>query len=157
MTTISLNAIGTVRSSRGEIEDDDWDREMVYVELDSARFSDEALLGLSVFSHVEILFYMDRVEAQKIETSARHPRNNLDWPRVGIFAQRGKNRPNQVGSTICRVLRVEGLKVHVEGLDGIDGTPVIDIKPWVAEFGPRGEVRQSAWMTELMREYWKRG
>jgi tRNA-Thr(GGU) m(6)t(6)A37 methyltransferase TsaA len=156
MTTISLNAIGTVRSSRAEVEDDDWDRETVYIELDSARFSDEALLGLSDFSHVEILFYMDRVEAQKIETSARHPRNNLDWPRVGIFAQRGKNRPNQIGSTICRILRVEGLKVHVEGLDAIDGTPVIDIKPWVTEFGPRGVVRQPGWMTELMGGYWKR-
>ena len=64
----------------------------------------------------------------------------LSWPKVGIFAQRGKNRPNQIGVTICKIVSVEGLSVHVEGLDAIDGTPVLDLKPWVAEFGPRGPV-----------------
>jgi tRNA (Thr-GGU) A37 N-methylase len=96
----------------------------------------------------------DRVDPQKVERGARHPRNNREWPRVGIFAQRGKNRPNRIGTTICRVDHVEGLRLHVTGLDAIDGTPVLDIKPWVVELGPRGEVRQPAWITELMVEYW---
>jgi tRNA (adenine37-N6)-methyltransferase len=103
---------------------------------------------------VEAVFHMDRVPPEKIETGARHPRNNQDWPAVGIFAQRGKNRPNQIGTTVCRVLRVEGARLHLEGLDAVDGTPVLDIKPWVREFGPRGEIRQPAWMDELMRGYW---
>lgn len=154
VVTIELEPIGTVSSTRREIADDDWDRESVFVEL-AARFEESALAGLETFSHVEIVFFMDRVPPEKIESGARHPRNNRDWPAVGIFAQRGKNRPNRIGATICRVLRVEGRRLYVEGLDAIDGTPVLDIKPWVREFGPRGDVAQPAWMDELMRGYWR--
>jgi tRNA-Thr(GGU) m(6)t(6)A37 methyltransferase TsaA len=151
--TISLQAIGLVRSSRRDVVDDGWDRERAYIELDS-RFGPEAFAGLEAFSHVEVVFFMHRVEAEKIETGARHPRNNRDWPAVGIFAQRGKNRPNQIGTTICRVVQVDGRLLHVEGLDAIDGSPVLDVKPWVREFGPRGEVQQPPWMDALMRGYW---
>jgi tRNA (Thr-GGU) A37 N-methylase len=73
---------------------------------------------------------------------------------VGIFAQRGKNRPNRLGATIVRVLGVEGLSERVAGLDAIDGTPVLDLKPYMEEFGPRGPVRQPAWASDLMRSYW---
>ena len=69
-------------------------------------------------------------------------------------AQRGKNRPNQLGLTICKILKVEGKQLHLEGLDAVHATPVLDIKPWVAEFGPRGEVVQPTWMSELMEHYW---
>lgn len=151
MASISMEPVGIVHSTRKAVEDDDWDREEAYVEVSLGA---EAVLGLETFSHVEVLFLMDQVEPAKIETGARHPRNNPDWPKVGIFAQRGKNRPNRIGLSICRVKRVEGARVHVEGLDAVDGTPVLDLKPWVAEFAPRGEVRQPAWMTELMRGYW---
>jgi tRNA-Thr(GGU) m(6)t(6)A37 methyltransferase TsaA len=154
MTPLMLLPIGTVRSSRLLPEDDLWDAVTSFVELDAARFSPDALAGLDTFSHVEVLFVMDRVEDAKIESGARHPRNNAAWPRVGIFAQRGKNRPNRIGATLCRVLRVEGLCLHVQGLDAIDGSPVLDLKPWVREFGPRGEVHQPAWIGELMERYW---
>lgn len=87
-------------------------------------------------------------------TGARHPRNNKEWPAVGIFAQRGKNRPNRLGSTICRIVRVEGSKLFVSELDAINGTPVLDIKPVMTEFLPRQEVHQPAWSHELMRQYW---
>ena len=73
---------------------------------------------------------------------------------AGIFAQRGKNRPNKIGITICRLISVRGLSVEVEALDAIDGTPVLDIKPYMCEFGPRGEVTQPEWATELMSAYW---
>lgn len=151
--TIELSPIGTVRSTRAEVADDAWDREQVFVEL-APHLGGEAMAGLDDFSHVEVIFYMDRVDPAKIETGSRHPRNNPEWPLVGIFAQRGKNRPNQLGTTVCRVLRVEGARLYVAGLDAVDGTPVLDLKPWVREFGPRGEVRQPAWMDELMQRYW---
>ena len=89
-----------------------------------------------------------------METSARHPRNNAEWPKVGIFAQRGKNRPNQIGLTLCKILKVDGTALYLEGLDAVDGSPVLDIKPWVIEFGPRGPVLQPKWISELMRGYW---
>ena len=155
MPSISMQAVGTVHSTRTAPRDDDWDREQVYIELDPAVLPDEALLGIDTFSHVEILFHMDRVKPEAVETGARHPRNNRDWPKIGILAQRGKNRVNQIGTTICRVLRVEGRKLFVEGLDAVDGSPVLDIKPWVREFGPRGTVTQPEWMTELMQGYWQ--
>lgn len=154
MNTIPMEPIGTVHSSRTAVEDDDWDRERAFIQLDETRFKPEALAGVELFSHVEVVFLMDRVDPAKIETGARFPRNNPAWPRMGIFAQRGKNRPNRIGATICRVIRVEGGNLHLAGLDAVDGTPVLDIKPWVREFGPRGTVVQPEWMTELMKEYW---
>lgn len=154
MKPITLIPIGTVRSTRLRAEDDHWDSETASVELDASRFSADALAGLSDFSHVEVLFHMDQVDPAKIENSARHPRNNTAWPRVGIFAQRGKNRPNQIGTTICRILKVDGTSLQLEGLDAIDGTPVLDIKPWVAEFAPRGRTFQPTWISELMARYW---
>lgn len=146
--------VGFVRSTRASREDDHWDSEKVYVELDASEYSAEALAGLAEFSHAVILFHLHKVDPATIEKTARHPRQNPNWPKVGIFAQRGRNRPNGIGMTICRILKVDGRQLHLEGLDAIDGSPVLDIKPWVTEFGPRGEVLQPDWMTELMREYW---
>ncbi len=154
MHTILLEPIGVVRSSRSAVVDDDWDAVASRIELDPDRFTPDALAGLDSFSHVEVLFHMDQVDPARIVTGARHPRNQTHWPAVGIFAQRGKNRPNQLGLTICRVVRVAGLTLELTGLDAVDGTPVLDLKPWVAEFGPRGPTRQPAWMHELMRGYW---
>lgn len=151
----AVHPIGYVRSTRTLPEDDRWDSVVSSVVLDAAQFTPDALLGLSSFSHVEVVFLFDRVAASAIETGARHPRGNAEWPRVGIFAQRGKDRPNRLGTTICRIVRVDGLELHVTDLDAIDGTPVLDLKPWVREFGPRGDVDQPTWMTELMREYWE--
>jgi tRNA-Thr(GGU) m(6)t(6)A37 methyltransferase TsaA len=155
MKTIAMHSIGTVCSTRKKAEDDNWDSEKVYIELDSTQFSPEALAGLTDFSHVEILFHMNQVDPERIERTARHPRNNMEWPKVGIFAQRGKNRPNQIGTTICRVLKIDGVRLHLEGLDAIDCSPVLDIKPWVTEFAPRGSVFQPQWISELMEKYWR--
>jgi tRNA (adenine37-N6)-methyltransferase len=101
-----------------------------------------------------VVYLFDRVDPERVERGARHPRGNAAWPKVGIFAQRAKDRPNRLGLTVCRLDRVEGLRVHVTGLDAVDGTPVLDLKPWVSELGPRGDVREPGWMAELMREYW---
>jgi tRNA (Thr-GGU) A37 N-methylase len=98
---------------------------------------------------------MNQVDPQKIETSARYPRNNPQWPKVGIFAQRGKNRPNQIGLTVCEIVKIDGRKIFLKGLDAVNGTPVIDIKPWMTEFGPQTPVRQPEWSRELMKDYWK--
>lgn len=149
-----INPIGVVHSSRKEIADDNWNQETAFIELNS-EYSAESLKGLEQFSHAEILFYMNKVESHKIETAARRPRNNPHWPEVGIFAQRGKNRPNQMGLTVCEILKIEGRKVHLKNLDAIDGTPIIDIKPWMKEFAPQGTTRQPLWSSELMQNYWK--
>ena len=153
--TIDLTPIGFVVSSRHEVRDDDWDAETATIELDEHAFTADALAGLDTFSHVEVLYHFDRVPLEKIETGARHPRGNPDLPLVGIFAQRGKNRPNRLGLTVARVLGVDGFTLRVAGLDAVDGTPVLDLKPYMVEFGPRGPVRQPGWATDLMRDYWE--
>jgi tRNA-Thr(GGU) m(6)t(6)A37 methyltransferase TsaA len=152
---IVLTPIGIVHSPIREPVDDIWGGVRCRIELDSSRFSPECLAGLDEFSHVEVVFFFDRVPESEIHLGARHPRGRTDWPKAGIFAQRGKARPNRLGVTVCRLVAVDGLSVEVEGLDAIDGTPVLDIKPYMREFGARGTVRQPAWASELMSGYWK--
>lgn len=148
---ITIEPVGFVRTERGEAIDDDWGTVISTIELVDP-FDAESLRGLEAFSHAEILFVFDRVT--EVETGSRHPRGNEAWPRVGIFAQRAKDRPNRIGSTMVEIVSVEGRVLTVRGLDAIDGTPVIDIKPAMREFLPRSELRQPQWATELMRDYW---
>ncbi len=111
-------------------------------------------LGLADFSHILVVYCFHLVPDESVVTGASHPRGNPDWPRVGIFAQRKKDRPNKLGVSVCELLEVDGLKLKVKALDAIDGTPVLDIKPYVREFEPDpARVRQPQWMTELMRDY----
>ena len=151
---ITITSIGVVRSPRTEIVDDEWGGIVSTIELDASRFGPDALLGLDAFSHVEVVFHLSRISDEEVEYGARHPRDRTDWPRTGIFAQRAKWRPNRIGTSICRLLGVDGVTLKVEGLDAIDGSPVLDVKPFIREFGPRGEVRQPAWASELMQRYW---
>ncbi len=154
MNEFTVRPIGVVRSERDAAIDDDWDAVMARIELDPAVLGSEATLGLDTFSHVEVLYLFDRVEEAGVCTGARRPRGNPDWPLTGILAQRAKDRPNRLGHTVCRLRAVEGLTVHVQGLDAIEGTPVLDLKPWMDGFAPRGEVREPAWAQELMSGYW---
>jgi len=154
MTDIALKPIGVVRSARAEPIDDDWDAVAARIELDAAQFAPDATMGLGDFSHIEVIYHFDRVGSGEIHAGARHPRGRADWPKVGIFAQRGKGRPNRIGVCVCRLERVDGLTLHVRGLDAIDRTPVLDIKPVMKGFLPRGEIREPEWAGEIMREYW---
>lgn len=149
-----VRPIGFVQSTRLQPQDDFWASEEACIVL-TEPFTAEALQGITDFSHVEIIYLFHQVQASRIVTGARHPRGNQAWPKVGIFAQRGKDRPNRIGCTICKIVRQEGAKLFVSGLDAINATPVLDIKPVMAEFLPREEVRQPAWSRELMREYWQ--
>jgi tRNA (adenine37-N6)-methyltransferase len=149
----TITPIGMIHNARTAVEDDNWGNVVSVIELDSNKFSEESVNGLDTFSHLEVVFYMDRVPIENIHTGSRHPRNRKDWPSVGVFAQRVKSRPNLLGVSRCRLIKVQGLVLTVEGLDAIDGTPVIDIKPYLNEFGPRGPVTQPEWATELMENY----
>ncbi len=141
-----------MRSTRIEPHDDRWDSERCRVEL-VAPFDERALRGLAEFSHC-LVIYVFHQATWDLDRMLRRPRGNPDWPEVGIFAQRAKDRPNRLGVTVCRIVAVDGPSLELAGLDAIDGTPVLDIKPWMVEFGPRGELRQPPWSSELMQEYW---
>jgi tRNA-Thr(GGU) m(6)t(6)A37 methyltransferase TsaA len=152
--TIAMTPIGRVEGGRAVPEDDDWGGSRARIVLDAERFDDEALMGLETFSHAEVVYVFDKVTDDQIVTGARHPRGNPAWPRIGIFAQRGKNRPNRIGVTVCEILAVNGRVLEVRGLDAIDGTPVLDIKPVMSGFAPRGPHREPDWARAIMERYW---
>jgi tRNA-Thr(GGU) m(6)t(6)A37 methyltransferase TsaA len=152
--TFEVRAIGTVRSGRTTPEDDAWDSVPARIEIDPEMLDDDATAGLSDFSHLEVVFLFDRVSEDSVCRGARHPRGRKDWPLVGILAQRAKDRPNRLGSTVCRVLRVGPGFIEVQGLDAIEGTPVLDVKPYMSGFAARGDTHEPPWATELMAEYW---
>jgi tRNA-Thr(GGU) m(6)t(6)A37 methyltransferase TsaA len=150
---VAMVPIGVVRGERVDPIDDDWGDVVSEIVLDD-RFPADALDGLDAFSHVDVVYVFDQVDEAEVTVGARHPRGRSDWPKVGIFAQRAKGRPNRIGVTTCEVVGVEQRVVTVRGLDAIDGTPVLDLKPYLLEFAPRAQVRQPAWSHELMRDYW---
>ena len=154
MPDILIRPIGFVRGGRAHPDDDNWGAVEAEIVLDAAQFGPEALAGLEDFSHIEVIFHFHGVAADDVEKGARRPRNNPAWPKVGMFAQRGRRRPNRLGATICELLSVHGTTLKVRGLDAIDGTPVIDIKPMWQGFLPRGTMREPEWATELMKDYW---
>jgi tRNA (Thr-GGU) A37 N-methylase len=155
MNIFEVKAIGHVRGGRGTPEDDNWEGSFAEIELDSNQFTGEALVGLDQFSHAEIVFVFDQVGLGDVTYDARRPRGRTDWPKVGIFAQRGRNRPNRIGVSVCLITQVSGLTLRVQGLDAIDGTPVLDIKPVMTGFRPRGDVKEPDWAQQIMERYWR--
>ena len=150
---ITLVPIGVVRGGRTAPVDDAWAHETCTIELD-ARFGADATAGLADFSHVEVVYHFHQVDEAEVVAGARHPRGNPAWPAVGIFAQRGRTRPNRLGVSIAELVAVDGTRVTVRGLDAVDGTPVLDLKPVMTGFAPRGPVREPAWARALMAGYW---
>jgi tRNA-Thr(GGU) m(6)t(6)A37 methyltransferase TsaA len=112
----------------------------------------ESLDGIEEFSHAEIVYYFDRVAESAIERGARHPRGNPAWPRVGIFAQRAKDRPNPLGITVVEQRGVDETGLAVRGLDAIDGTPILDLKPCFPDFDA-AQARVPEWVARLMQGY----
>jgi len=153
MTDIIVKPIGYVKNSRVNPIDDNWSSVESTIELIDD-LPDECLDGIEQFSHVEILYYFNK--STKTLTGSEHPRENSAYPKVGIFAQRKKDRPNHIGATIVKVVRRQGHQLVVQNLDAIDGTPIIDIKPVFTEYLPQGDVRQPEWSHELMKEYWQK-
>lgn len=150
----TIAPIGFVKNTRLAAEDDAWGEVVSVIEL-VAPYDEQSLHGLDSFSHAEIIFYFHQVREEKIVAGARRPRNNQAWPLTGIFAQRGKNRPNRLGLTTVKIINLTGKQLTVEGLDAINGTPIIDIKPVMREFLPKGAIRQPAWAGEIMQRYWQ--
>ncbi|MGD0610195.1 MAG: SAM-dependent methyltransferase [Anaerolineales bacterium] len=154
MLEYSISPIAWVHNSRHTTEDDDWGGLVSEICLDGS-MPDESLDGLETYSHAEIIFNFHLVEDREVVTGARHPRENPAWPKVGIFTQRARLRPNRLGLSAVHILRREGRSLFVEGLDAVEGTPVVDIKPVMQEFLPRGPIQQPGWTHDMLQDYWK--
>jgi tRNA-Thr(GGU) m(6)t(6)A37 methyltransferase TsaA len=153
MKTISLLPVAIVSNSRKEISDDYWGTIVSEISL-NPEFPEEAFAGIEQFSHLEIIYYFDQLEEMPYVISG-HPRGNPQFPLTGIFAQRKKDRPNHIGLCAVELVAHHGRTITVRNLDALDGTPVLDIKPVMKEFQPRGEIRQPSWVSELMKDYWR--
>jgi len=155
MNEYRITPVAFVRNSRTEATDDNWGETISEITLADGMPSD-AIAGIGEFSHLEILFYFHKADPARILTGKAHPRNNRDWPQVGIFCQRRKARPNLLGLTVVELVEVQARSIFVRMLDAVDGTPVIDIKPFIRNFIPTGEIKQPSWVDELMKNYWKK-
>lgn len=112
-----------------------------------------ALDGVEEFSHLLVLFWLDRVTRGERARLRVHPRDRLDLPEVGVFATRTQFRPNPIGATVVELLAHEGTTLVVRGLDALDGTPIVDIKPWSPAFGPQAGVRTPEWWQQFERSF----
>ena len=152
MQDISLKPIAFVENSRHTPTDDNWAPIHSVIRL-ADWVPEESLENISLFSHLLIVYYFDKVVAEQV-VFAGHPRGNQNYPKMGIFAQRKKDRPNQIGVCTVELLAHEGRTLTVKYLDAIHGTPILDIKPVLREFEPQGSIQQPVWADDLMRNYW---
>jgi len=151
---IELTPIAFVANDRDHLNDDDWGQVQSNICL-RKDLSPELFKGLESFSHVEIIFVFHHIPEDKDIPDSRHPRDNSTWPKMGLLAQRSSYHPNPIGLTSARILNVSGGVLTVQGLDAVNGTPVLDIKPVFKEFLPENTT-QPAWVSELLKDYWKK-
>jgi len=151
---MNIRKIGTVLTERKTPVDDNWQGVLSILELEED-IPFEAFDGLEDFSHIMVTFQFHLVEEPGF-CGKRHPRGNINWPQVGTFAQRNKNRINRIGICQCKMIkRLRENQIQVEGLDAIHQTPIIDIKPIFKEFSvDKKEIVQPQWVGELMTNYW---
>ncbi|MFJ3960838.1 TrmO family methyltransferase [Streptomyces sp. NPDC090036] len=140
--SLEITPIGTVVGGRGEPTDDHWGGQAI-IRL-NPNFPVEVVQGLEEFSHLH-----------NVALHARSPRNNPAWPPTGTFGHRNHRRPNQLGQSFPRLVKVDGLDLHVTDLDAIDGTPVYDVAPYFQGLGPRGDVREPSWPAEMLADFWR--
>lgn len=150
---ISFTPVAFVTNRRNTPTDDFWGDTVSEITL-AGQIPDGAFDNIETFSHLEIIYYFNQVEEDKIVFSGQ-PRGNPDYPLSGIFAQRKKDRPNRIGLCTVELLEHRGRAILVKMLDAINGTPVLDIKPVMKEFAPQTPLRQPAWVADLMQDYWK--
>lgn len=150
MQEFIMNPVGYVENSVTEKKDTFWGEDISVIRLKEAYHG--GLLGLDGFTHALILCCLDGAKYIPEKHLCRHPRGREDLPLVGIFAQRTKDRPNRIGVTAVEILSVDADCVTVRGLDAINGTPVLDIKPYFPAFDKR-DARVPDWVDQLMEDY----
>ena len=152
---ITLQPIATTRNTRMEATDDFWGSVVTEIVLED-HIPEKAFEHIEMFSHLDVIFYFDKADDSSIVYSGK-PRGNPDYPVMGIFCQRKKDRPNKLGLSTVELLAHNGRTIIVKGLDAVNGTPILDIKPVFREFQATGEIQQPAWVADLMKNYWKQG
>ena len=148
---MNLEPVGTVKSPVTKETDEGWGKVTSEIRLNDAYA--EGLTGLDGFSHAIIVFYMHKASFDASRHLVRRPQGKSDMPEVGIFAQRAKHRPNPIGVTAVEIVKVEGSILTVRGLDAVDSTPVLDVKPYFAAFDRVSAPRTPDWVDVIMERY----
>ena len=113
----------------------------------------DALDGIEDFSHLLILYWPHLLPKERRSVTRVHPIGNKDFPLVGVFATRSPARPNTILATVVRLLERHNNVLTVTGLDALDGSPVLDIKPHYPESVDAGQVRVPEWMSRVNRRF----
>jgi tRNA (adenine37-N6)-methyltransferase len=151
MEALQITPIGVVRNSVSEAVDDHWGKVISEIHIDDELA--RGLKGLEDWSHVVVIYYMHSAQFDPAKHLVRRPQEREDMPELGIFAQRARHRPNKIGITAVKVMGIEGSIIRVKGLDAIDGTPVLDIKPYAPVYDGASSPAVPAWFVRLMQGY----
>jgi tRNA-Thr(GGU) m(6)t(6)A37 methyltransferase TsaA len=150
--SFEVHSIGTVKCPVTEMSQGGWAKVDSEIHLDSQYA--RGLQGLEGFSHLLVVFFLDRVQGfDPGKQLLRRPRGMEDMHEVGVFAQRTKFRPNSIGVTAVKLLAIAGNIVKVRGLDALDGTPVLDLKPYLPPFDRVDDVKMPLWVGHVMEGY----
>lgn len=150
MQEIIMTPIGYVENNVQAKKDVSWGGDISRIVLEKEYCN--GLSGLEDFSHAIIIYYLDKVEYKREKHLQRRPQNREDMPLVGIFSQRGKDRPNKIGMTAVQIVEVTEKSLAVKGLDAINGTAVLDIKPYYPVYDKK-EATVPDWVNRLMEHY----
>jgi len=149
---VTFTPIGVVRNDINEMSKGNYAQTKSRIELNPELAP--GLQGLADFSHVVVVFHLDRIPPfDKEKKLLRNPRGMEHLAPVGVFAQRTKFRPNPIGVTPVRLVSIEGNTLIVTGLDAMDGTPVLDVKPFIPEFDSVEKSKRADWVPEMLKGY----
>ena len=145
LSVVTLRPIGIVRSRMHELRACSTASGPATIEL--APEYAAALAGVDGFSHLLVLTWLDRVSDEERRQSTEHPGGDRSLPALGVLALRTHHRPNPIGVTVVALESVRGLELRVRGLDAVDGSPVLDIKPYIPQYDIVPDARLPGWVT----------
>ena len=139
---INLKALGVVRSEIKEPTRQKSPKNVAEIIIDANLT--EALDNLEEFSHIIILYWIHKSPHQAPKKV--HPKGNPSREAMGVFATRSPDRPNPIGKTTVKLLERKDNVLKVQGMDAIDGTPVLDIKPYIPGYDSVDNAKAPKWM-----------
>lgn len=149
---IACKPIGVVKCPVTEMSQGNWS--VVESEIELAPELAGGLQGLETYSHIIVIFHLHQIERfDPRKQLLRRPRGMEHLQPVGVFAQRTKYRPNPIGVTAVALLGIAGNRLKVRGLDALDGTPVLDIKPYIPAFDRIENPQTPPWVASFMEGY----
>ncbi len=145
---IALKPIGFVKT---EMTEDELREQRSHSYLILKPEYEEALSGIEAFSHLNVIFWMNKITRSERKTLKARPRGRRDMPLLGVFATRSPHRPNPIGLTLVELMGRRRNIIKVKGLDALDGTPILDLKPYDYWDSAR-RARVPKWWKKLERE-----